>query len=221
MRRITIIRVVLTVLATPPLVILYLNIEKWAESRGYDLFLTNLVTPPEGVVVNPLVSYALRPEIFYIALAAVAFMTGIWCDAWLRRSESKRVPKKERIRNLGTKCLDLVRLIDACLGSIDYIDYGDKQDAFTRMWSEFLPVSIELEKLRLKIPDHGISSVSEADAARAYLRFIGNLLQNGQLKMAKKTARNLTEEPRHQDEDSAPQSLLNTAIGRLRRILPG
>ena len=221
MRRITNIRVVLSILATPFLVVLYLNIEKWAESRGYDLYLTNLVTPPEGAVVNPVVSYALRPEMSYIALAVVTFMTGIWCDAWLRRSQSKRIPKKERIRNLGDKCLDLVRFIDAGLDSIGHLNSGDKQDALTRMWSEFLPVSIELEKLRLKTPDHRISSVSEADAVRAYLRFIGNLLQNGQLKMAKKTAQGLTEGPGHQDENSASQSLLNTAIGRLRRILPG
>ena len=94
MRKITIIRVVVTILVTPFLVVLYLNIEKWAESRGYDLYLTNLITPPEGAVVNPVVSYALRPEMSYIALAAVTFMIGIWCDAWLRRSESKRVTEK-------------------------------------------------------------------------------------------------------------------------------
>ncbi len=51
MRKITIIRVVVTILVTPFLVVLYLNIEKWAERRGYDLLLKNLVPPPGGGVV--------------------------------------------------------------------------------------------------------------------------------------------------------------------------
>lgn len=192
MRRITIIRVVLSILVTPFLVVLYLNIEKWAESRGHDLYLTNLIVPPEGVVVNPLVSYALRPEMFYVALAAVAFMTGIWCDALLRRSESKRIPKEERIKNLGFKCLGLVGKIEAASAGLRI---NGNESTFTSLWSEFIPVSVELEKIGFVTPDHGIQSKEDMSAVRVYMEFVGNLLSNGHVRMAKKAARSLLEEP--------------------------
>ena len=81
MRLITKIRVGLSILLTPFLVVLYLNIEKWAEKHGYDLI---LVEVGDDRLVETLTSYALQPVYQFAAVAALAFVGGIWIDALIR-----------------------------------------------------------------------------------------------------------------------------------------
>ena len=126
--------------------------------------------------------------------------------------------KKERIKNLGDRCLEMVQDIDI---SSSNLRIDDNEDLFVGLWSKYLPIALEVEKMGLVTPDCGIKLKDDMSIVGTYLQFVGNLLKNQQVKTPKNTARSLTEEPSHQDENSLPQSRLSTAIGRLRRILPG
>src|SRR3546814_5847481 len=86
MRLITIIRLLISVVATPFVAILYLNIEKWAESHGYDLLLVNAV---EGQMPDAVKQLAFHPTTLIFAIVICSIVAGIWIDVVLRRLMDK------------------------------------------------------------------------------------------------------------------------------------
>jgi len=81
-------RWLLTIIATPFLVVLYLNIEKWAEKHGYDLILNKAM---ESEVHGPIMQLVLHPNTLLIAVAIVFFCLGAWADALIRRRSEDRL----------------------------------------------------------------------------------------------------------------------------------
>ncbi len=82
MRLITKIRLLISAAAAPFLVVLYLNIEKWAEARGYDLLLTKVA---EGKMPDALAKFSFDPSVLFMAVVFCSLVAGIWLDALLRR----------------------------------------------------------------------------------------------------------------------------------------
>lgn len=218
MRRITVIRLALTVIATPFLVVGYLNIEKWAETHGYDLYLTRFMSGQSDSVVGPFVTFALRPEMPFIASAVLAFISGIWCDAWLRRGDLKRISPKERMKSLGNRSVDLAGSIT---NTLNHVSPQRVEGVASDYWSEYLPIAFDLEKSGIKTPEREIRTRHDLEVVAHYLRFVGRLLAGGHLKQAKQTARNLTGQPNRLSVGFLLQWLQALAQKTWRRIHPG
>lgn len=199
MRGITIKRLIITALGSPFVIVLYLNIEKYAEKKGYDVLLIKaLETGSKGdAVLSPLVAVALHPLVFYGAIGATGIVAGLWLDAWFRRTESTKLSRIERIKNLGDRCKELVTYISIRQSSITY----DNENILNDIWAEWLPIQIELEKWGLVTPQETIASGDEVSVLRSYSQFIGQLLLNGELRFAKKTAKSLCA-PLNQPDES-------------------
>ena len=209
MRGITIKRLIITALGSPFVIVLYLNIEKYAEKKGYDVLLIKaLEAGSKGdAVLNPLVAAALHPLVFYGAIGATGIVAGLWLDAWLRRTESKKLPRIERIKNLGDRCKKLATNISILQPHIT----NDNQSMLNDIWAEWLPIQIELEKWGLVTSQETIVSKDAVNFLRAYSQFIGQLLLNGELRFAKKTAKSLCADPNHPDESRVRRWLRDIA----------
>lgn len=86
-----ILRRVSTWVSAPLVVVLYLNIEKLAEGRGWDaLLLTAWVSH-----MPTLLSLATEPWVTYLAVGVVAFTAGLWIDLALRKRESQPFTSSE------------------------------------------------------------------------------------------------------------------------------
>ncbi len=218
MRGITIKRLIITVLGSPFVVVLYLNIEKYAEKIGYDVILIKaLETGPNGdAVLNPLVAAALHPLALYGAIAATGIVAGLWLDAWLRRTESKKLPRIERIKNLGDRCKELATYISISQPHITY----DNENMLNDIWAKWLPIQIELEKWGLVTPQETIASGDEVNILRNYSQFIGQLLLNGELRFAKKTAKSLCAGLNQPDESRVRRWLRDIGQRMSRRTRP-
>ena len=217
MRRITIIRLIVTALVMPFVVVLYLNIERYAEEHGYDVILIKLLEPKEADVISPIISFAFHPATLYGAIGFVTFVVGIWFDALLRRGESTRLSKHEKLVVLGEKCQKLVTLIDQHPADIK----GGERIILNRIWAEWLPIEIELEKVGLKTPDRTITSGDDVIVVQDYAQFIGNLLLDGNLKWAKKTATGLSGAPSPTNAIPLHQWLSDIAQKMWLKIRPG
>lgn len=185
MRGVTKHRMWVSLALSPLAVIFYLNIEKWAEANGYDAFLVNLGTPKGDGVISAAIQWALSPTALAVAVGGAGFVGGLWCDALLRRQSESKV---ERLCALGKRCENFVSTFDI------YISARPLSDAelLRQLWSLYLPIGIDIERLGLKTPDCGIQSEDDALRIRTYLLFVGPLLKHNQMKQAKQTAKNLS-----------------------------
>src|SRR5665811_658568 len=84
----SLVRTSLTVLAAPFVVVLYLNIETYAQSKGWDTLLKGAMEGKLPAVVD----WALQPWVGLTGLALISFTLGLWFDAVLRRRERKAPP---------------------------------------------------------------------------------------------------------------------------------
>lgn len=85
MRARSLVRMAFTVLAAPFVVVLYLNIETYAQSEGWDTILKGTM---EGRMPG-VVSWALQPWVGLTGLALICFTLGLWTDAILRHRKRK------------------------------------------------------------------------------------------------------------------------------------
>src|SRR3546814_16069076 len=107
MRLITIIRLLISVVATPFVAILYLNIEKWAESHGYDLLLVNAV---EGQMPDAVKQLAFHPTTLIFAIVICSIVAGIWIDVVLRRLlDTITFISRSEERSVGKECVSTIR----------------------------------------------------------------------------------------------------------------
>jgi hypothetical protein len=84
MRQRTFVRIVASVLATPFFVIAYLNIENYAESKGWGGILTSIM---EGQMPSVL-AFLLQPWLGVAALALVGLAAGVWVDGIAKRMDA-------------------------------------------------------------------------------------------------------------------------------------
>jgi hypothetical protein len=193
MRRSTIFRLVFTTISAPFLVVLYLNIEKWAETKGYDTLLVNALSASsmdDMTIGSTVLEWATRPSTLTTSLVLAGFVLGLWVDALLRRSENKAPRRQRNLRAIGMRCQSLMQEIGGRFRSVNPMTEGD----YNHIWSLFLPVAFDLERLRMKVPNREISSEEDLTHIYMYLQFIGPLLQNNDLRAARKAAKALYRE---------------------------
>ncbi len=225
MRRTTARRLASAVLFTPILVVIYLNIEKWAEKRGYDTLLVDALSADDPAVITlgtTLLNYATQPWVIWLSFLLGGIIVGIWVDALILRGERNQ---SDRNRKIGNQCQNIVTMIDA-IEADDYSRIGEsppleQPDKLNRVWSAFLPVAFDLERIGLKTPDGEINSRKAVMRVRAYAQFVGPLVASGHMKQAKQTAKNLSEIPNQPDEETDTLPLLGIAKRMWRRIRPG
>ena len=79
-------RLVLTALFTPFLVVGYLNIEKLAEKKGWDGILSGLVDKmPAG-----LSGFIISPFMAMLSAFIIGTVAGLWVDTFLRAADRKK-----------------------------------------------------------------------------------------------------------------------------------
>ena len=197
------IKTIATVALMPFLAVFVLNIEKWAESKGYDSILVDLSAPDDVGLLGEMLALALSPWALMAAFAASGFVAGLWIDALLRRSEHRRA---ENLQELARRMATVVSDIN----HREEYKRSNQPDDLRELWATYLPVALSIEKIGLRAPKCGIQTGEEAVYVRSYLQFVGPLIKEGHMKIAKKTAANLTA----LEYESKIRSLLNYILRR-------
>ncbi|MEX2630431.1 MAG: hypothetical protein WD341_10895 [Tistlia sp.] len=193
------IRFALSALAAPPLVILYLNIEKVAEDQGWDRILVNI----SGIEEWPVTAFLLQPWAAVASLCFVCFVAGIWADTLLRRLDRRAPTKQQRLQNLGLSLIALSEEIERQLSLINSgIYYATKAK-----------VLVMAESMRKEgFPTPRIDPDRTDEQYLRWVRYgtlIGNYLVNGHGKEAKRLAKSFPQDdwpdprPQHQLDRSA------------------
>ena len=98
-------RLVLTVLFTPFLVVGYLNIEKLAEKKGWDGILSRL----EDKMPAGLSGFIISPFMAMVSALVVGIVIGLWSDTFIRKLNSRG----SKVENLGLRIQALANTIDS------------------------------------------------------------------------------------------------------------
>ena len=224
MQRRNIIRFAISGLSVPFVVVLYLNIEKLAEARGLDTLLVDLLSPddPKKMTVgSQILNYATSPEVAGISILVIGIVIGFWSEVLLRRGDGREELKWQGV---GRRCERVVMMIESIARTRYYSedDSPFKQPAvLNRIWAAFLPVAVDLERLGLSVPDHGVDSQDDAIRIREYLRFVGPLVAQGHIRAAKDTAKSLLSDSSRPPGHSRIRRLRGIAQKIRRIILPG
>lgn len=197
MRIRTPVRLILTLLATPLVVVLYLNIETYAQSKGWDTLLKDTM---EGQVPN-VVEWTLQPWVGLTSLAVTCIILGLWADTLLRRFDASRPSRADRLEALGNKSIALASDIAHILR------YNDPAGFPSSIFAEIRSILVEyssygLPKLGTNIH---LSGTEKLQLAHAFFSHVGPLLRDGHYKEAKRVANNLIEQIRER-ERPAPQA---------------
>ncbi len=185
MRILKIFRIVLSAISTPFWVVLYLNIEKLAEGRGWDAILKGAM---EGKMPG-VVSFVLQPWMGITALTIVSFTVGIWADALVRRLDAKKPTREQKIIALGRNCNNVARNAKNIAHSsfIYGRDYPDLLNAYRLIDMDLRDWGIEAPAPR----DQGLEK--NADMIYRFLAAVGSLLAHNRFDEAKETAAVLLE----------------------------
>ena len=96
--------------------------------------------------------------------------------------------KEQIVHDLGGRCLKLAQDIEVY---IQHWSSHDKNSA-NKIWARYLPIATEIEELGLETPPGAFEFREDFTNKHTYLQFVGNLLMNNQMKIAKETAKNLS-----------------------------
>lgn len=182
-----IVRIVSAIISTPCVVVIYLNIEKWAEANGYDSFLVDWTRHADGTAEpEPVMSILTSGPMLYGAIAISSLTLGLWIDWVARRFERSKPSKKSTLKSIGYECKSLGRDIGAELGTIDPRIY------------RYLPQlhSLSLKMRKAKLPTTAIcpNDSEYMGLYVSYLRFVGQLLVDGHNNEASGTAQSIINE---------------------------
>ncbi len=96
-----IVRIVSAIISTPCVVVIYLNIEKWAEANGYDSFLVDWTRHANGTgEPEPVMSVLTSGPMLYGAIAISSLTLGLWIDWVARRFERSKPNKKSTLKSM-------------------------------------------------------------------------------------------------------------------------
>jgi hypothetical protein len=216
MRDSTKLRLILSAILSPFLVVVYLNVEKFAEDRGWDSFLVDIASPEGEIVLSPIFAWALNPIVSILSVFVVGIVAGVWVDACIRREGEQRA---ERYRALGDRCFYFVQTARIRDSNAQHSD--KRKEYYDRLWSIYLPIVSELEQLKFKTPDGGITNDEDLQASVTYCEFVGNLLKHNQIKTARVTAKSLSRDPNQPTLRYRIRQLVDIARTKLlRRLIP-
>lgn len=182
-----VVRIVFTLLSAPLLVVLYLNIETYAQSKGWDVILRDSLA---GRMPN-LLAFALQPWLALMGFGVISFTLGLWVDAVLRRFDSKRPTKAQKMSQLGIRCINASRHAKRIAGNT-WLYGRDTPDLI----SEYSAIAIDLNKLGIPFirVDNEANLEQNLYNLQHYLVAIGTLLGNGHLEAAKLQAQHFAEQ---------------------------
>lgn len=119
------VRLALTVLSAPLLVVLYLNIEKLAEREGWDTLLADGVAPASGP--SPLLELLTTPTAFAAATFVIGLAIGVWIDTLLVRRERligpPVSPNPDKIARINEHVAEIFKTIGMAIGAEDRLHY--------------------------------------------------------------------------------------------------
>ncbi len=194
-------RLIFTALAVPFVVVIYLNIETYAQSQGWDILLKGAM---EGQVPN-VVSWALQPWVGLTGLVIISLTLGLWLDALLRKFDANRPSRAERLKALGERSIRLASNIEVRLSIYDENELPSSIFAEIRaIYVEYANVGLPKLKTTAKL-----LRSTKLKLARSYLSHIGPLLRDGHYKEAKRVANKLLSNLR-EIERSEPQEPQDT-----------
>src|SRR3990170_3392703 len=201
MRLRTAARILLTIISAPFVVVAYLNIETYAQSKGWDAVLK---TALEGNMPTVL-EVALQPWVGVTGVGVLAFTFGLWVDALLKGFDSRRPTRAERIAALGKRSIKLSSDIGVTLSNYE------ENELPPSIFAEIRAIYVEYQKYGL--PKLGttlkLNGTQKLQLARTFLSHIGPLLRDGHYKEAKRVADKLIENVRALERPE-PQSLQDT-----------
>lgn len=175
------VRIVSAIFTTPCLVVIYLNIEKWAEAKGYDSFLVGWANGAEGIAETSAIAALLTSGPILNAAIAITFLTiGLWVDWILRRVDSKRPSRTEKARQLGVQCYNAARTLQFAIDDID----GNIIDAAPKLHS----VQVALRQFGIHAPSIDVKNEMKLQNFVYFLRHVGTLLEDGHIDEAKRAA---------------------------------
>ena len=169
MRNLIAIRVAVSVLATPFLIIAYLNVEKWAEKHGYDQFLLKFIdTIAQKFQGSPEAMHSAVPEFLYspvmqfASASALAFVAGLWVDHLLRRRE---IPLGQEDNDGAAKLAIDTGLPPEIQAVID--DQAELIDGYLRDFRTWIQPHLDAHEpyldFRFQIKNHSVYSVTYED----------------------------------------------------------
>ena len=181
-----------TAASLPFLVILYLNIEKYAESRGWDTFLLQLLEPAtqrEESEDSRLIRALTNPWMVYAAITVIGMTLGVWLDAVLKRLDAKKPTKQDKLREIGNECLGVGQLIVIRLQQERIGDWIT--DDITPHVASLI---ITLEQNSFPIPDiENFREPAIAEVLGRYFNMVGRLLVDGHFDQAREVAAQYSE----------------------------
>ncbi|MCX7353993.1 MAG: hypothetical protein NTY59_04015 [Alphaproteobacteria bacterium] len=170
--------------------VFYLNVEKVAESQGWDVLFLDLLQPTaqeSATSPSPFLSAALSTSALMISTAVLALVAGVWLDAILRRIDGRAEKGHQKV---GADCVHLATLIETGLRSLRGPDYERCVPAIVGLYET-------LKKLRITTP--AITNENWAIQYRGHVRFLrlmAALLRDGHIKPARRMSRLIRPDPR-------------------------
>lgn len=146
--------------------------------------------------VRAVSDFVTQSWLLYSTVGVVCLTLGMWMDVLLRRRERaapapapplQLEPQSKSAKAVGENCLMIASDIDYYLS---HLELG-QTNQINVLWSKYLPVALDLEKLGLPTPDVTPNTTAALAMIRDYLQFIGRLLYAGHVEVAKETAERL------------------------------
>jgi len=135
-------RVIISIIATPFLVVGYLNIEKLAEKKGWDGILSGWVDKmPDG-----LSGFIVSPFMAMLSAFIVGIVVGLWVDTLLRAKNVKRT----NMQILGHRMSKLTSLITKKM-QLNNLAFNNQN--FAEEYSASLMLVQNAKKMKMSVPD--------------------------------------------------------------------
>lgn len=160
-------RIFATVFATPFLVVGYLNIEKLAESKGWDgLLTTQAAKMPESVA-----SFVISPLMAMVSSLVVGVIIGIWADTFLRAADRR----KSSLQVLGFQANKISQIIDQKADR-----WGSSQDDCIKEYSAAVMLLSKMRKQGLDIPSlNSDDMLDDAKRLSKYFKLMSPHMMDG------------------------------------------
>ena len=171
--------------------ILYLNVEVFAQRRGWDKVLADFLQDHAGWALT----IGLHPVTLYVVTAICSLTLGLWLADFLKQFEMPKTSKIARFKNLYTPMYDLkeMALAEQSYWSGQYVSNGS-HEALGSFHGEVMSVMLKAKEAGLAVPDlDGITNDLLVKTVLSYLSLLLPLVREGHYKEAKELSRTLCE----------------------------